>query len=127
MNKIDHLYYINLDKRTDRNVHVLSNVIPFFDCVGGYTRVSGVDMTHENCRHRRAIGCAKSHLHVYETFMRSEHNMVLVVEDDFTPTVSKDVFQDRLKILLDNFKIFELIPSFSEPRISKCFSFTFLE
>lgn len=108
MNSIDHLYYINLDKRTDRNEHVLNNVIPFFDCVDKYTRVSGVDMTHEKCRHRRAIGCAKSHLHTYELFMQSDHNMVLIVEDDFTPTVSKDTFQGRLEVLIDNFPGFSV-------------------
>ena len=108
MNNIEHLYYINLDKRTDRNEHVLSNVIPFFDCADKYTRISGVDMTHELCRHKRAIGCAKSHLHAYELFMRSEHNMVLIVEDDFTPTVTKDVFRSRFKVLVDNFPNFSV-------------------
>lgn len=75
---ISHVYYINLDHRTDRRKHIeaeIRRVLPDVPC----TRIAAV---HD--KDRGYVGCAKSHLKAIETALGDNvAGNVLVLEDDF--------------------------------------------
>jgi len=106
---IDHLYYINLDKRTDRNEHVLSNVLPAFKaCEGEYTRMSATDTTGHGTAGKRASGCTLSHISVYDHAKQNGFKYVIVLEDDFKPTLNSLEIDLRISRLFQNHKNFDV-------------------
>lgn len=84
MNKLDKIYIINLDKRTDRWKHVEQNVIPLIPkkYSNKVIRISAVDHTHYPTREQRAAGCTYSHLGVWKNAIENNYANVLVLEDD---------------------------------------------
>lgn len=90
-----HVYYVNLKRSTQRNQQIrrqLANA----GALHVSTRIEGVDgrklQEHEFRRHvtptcsrfctRSIIGCAMSHLHVWQTFIDSAHEYAVILEDD---------------------------------------------
>ena len=72
-----HIYYINLDKRRDRNSEFLGemarvNVVNFTRIPAIYTPKQG------------ALGCSLSHIKALETFLNSARSTCCILEDDFT-------------------------------------------
>lgn len=107
MQRIEHLYYINLDKRTDRNEHIIKNVLPKINLPNNIiTRVSAVDKTHESNSHLRATGCTMSHLKVYEDVLKCGYKYFVVLEDDFNMVISSREFENRMKRLFEQFPNF---------------------
>ena len=107
--QIEHLYYINLDKRPDRNEHILKNVLPKINLPKNIiTRVSAVDKTHESNSHLRATGCTMSHLKIYEDVLKCGYNYFVVIEDDFNMVVSPEEFENRMKRLFEQFPNFQV-------------------
>lgn len=107
MHKLDHLYYINLDKRPERNEHIVKNVLPKINLPEEkITRVSAVDKTQEPNRHLRATGCTLSHLKIYENVLNCGYKYFMVLEDDFTMVINPVEFEDRMN------RLFEQFPSF---------------
>lgn len=88
---IDHIFFINLDKRVDRLKHI-ENEMQKYDLIaeryaGIYTPESGI------------IGCSLSHLNVLKLAKERGYKNVLILEDDFEFVVSKNDFEilmDRL-------------------------------
>ena len=77
MDTIDCIYYINLDKRTDRNKE-------FLECM------NDLDVPFEKIKRIPAIydqlgclGCTRSHILALETFLASDYNKCIIFEDDF--------------------------------------------
>lgn len=95
MEFIDHIIYINLDKRIDRRKHIEENIIPIFG-IEKVTRLSGIEDKHGS------IGCAKSHIAALELSIINKWNNVLILEDDVSiqPSFYKNL--DSLKKLLHN-------------------------
>ena len=109
MNYFDHCYYINLDKRVDRKNHFLKNVIPFLGLdKKDYTRINAVDTSSEQTTAERASGCSLSHLKTLKLAKQKDYTSVIVLEDDFTPTVSKKTFKKYLKFLYTNYSDFNV-------------------
>ena len=78
---IQHVLYINLDKRTDRREHIESELASMGFCQHDITRVEAIDArsngeTPANC-------CARSHVLAIETAIAAGWDTVLIVEDDF--------------------------------------------
>ena len=69
-------YYINLASRTDRKVHMdqLIQQYPFFSNLQRFNAIS-----HKN----GAMGCSLSHASIIETFLSTNEEMLLLLEDDF--------------------------------------------
>ena len=79
MEIIDAILYINLDYRTDRNTHILSELHKWGIDSSKIHRVDAV------CKTPGALGCGLSHIKALtEAFSHSEWNTVLILEDDFT-------------------------------------------
>lgn len=79
--KIDHIYYINLEHRQDRKDQFLSN-FPSID----ENRITRIDAHYE--KENGAIGCLRSHISALETALKngdkhSKEECVLICEDDF--------------------------------------------
>lgn len=87
---INKLYYINLDKRTDRLKHLEENVLPFIDSTGmEKERISATDHTKYEHISQRGAGCSLSHINVWKDAIANDYNKIIVMEDDFELIVSK--------------------------------------
>jgi glycosyl transferase family 25 len=85
---IDKIIYINLEKRSDRRKEIeeeLNNFnLPFERFEAIETRGFGI------------LGCGKSHLAVLKLAKERGYKNILILEDDFTFTVSKEKFENKL-------------------------------
>lgn len=84
MTMINKLYYINLDKRTDRLKHLEENVLPHLQLLGlERQRVSAIDHTHYDHISQRGAGCSLSHISVWKDAIENNYNKIIIMEDDF--------------------------------------------
>jgi glycosyl transferase family 25 len=85
---IDKIFYINLDKRTDRRNEIEEELLRFglegerYSAI--YTPESGI------------VGCGYSHLNVLKLARDRGYNNVLILEDDFQFIVSKEEFEEEM-------------------------------
>ena len=109
MNLIDHIYYINLDNRPDRNESVLKNTIaPLNVDKDIITRISAVDRTQEKTKSKRAAGCSRSHMNIWKLAIQNNQKFIMIIEDDFIWTRSIDIIKQGIDELFDydrNFNI----------------------
>lgn len=76
MNRIDKFVYINLDKRKDRNEHILKELSRFNVPNEKIIRISALEHP------KGAYGCAKSHIMAMEQFRDSGDEVWCILEDD---------------------------------------------
>ena len=90
---IDHTYYINLKHSTDRRGRIEHEIrkaklsATRIDAVYGpaLKKEDITPWTTKTCGqycNRRLIGCALSHIKTWKTFLQSEHQTALILEDD---------------------------------------------
>ena len=94
--KVDIIYYINLDHRTDRKKEILGE----FDRMGIPTdkivRISAIkDVNYGD------VGCSKSHVKALKQFAESGKSNCIVFEDDFEFSQSRDVVYSMMNALFD--------------------------
>jgi GR25 family glycosyltransferase involved in LPS biosynthesis len=107
MNSIDHVFYINLDRRKDRKEHIEKNVLPFIGIpTKKIYRFPAVDMTKEPSRSKRGAGCSLSHLKCWQIAEKNNYEVIMMIEDDFELIVEQDEFAETLK------KLFDQLPNF---------------
>ncbi len=87
--KIEKVFFINLDKRTDRREEI-ENELKKMDIVAErypaiYTPESGI------------VGCGYSHLNVLKMAKEQNVKNVLILEDDFEFIISKEEFEEELE------------------------------
>jgi GR25 family glycosyltransferase involved in LPS biosynthesis len=75
-------YYINLDRRLDRNEHI-SNLLKDTDLYDFFERVSGEDGINEPDPMLKHRYCAASHKKVFNMAEERNHNTFVIFEDDF--------------------------------------------
>jgi len=96
-NKIDVVYYINLDHRTDRNEEILQE----FEKVGipssKIVRISG-----NYNKQYGDVGCSKSHTDALRRFSQSSYNNCIIFEDDFIFTQSPNEVHTMINKLFEN-------------------------
>lgn len=93
-NNIDKIIYINLEKRPDRRDEMETELTNF--------SLSGERFNAIEFAEFGTVGCMKSHLSVLKLAKERNYKNVLILEDDFTFTVSKEEFEEKLA------KLFEL-------------------
>ena len=88
-NNIDHIFYINLDKRVDRKELFEAELAKY-----GLTaeRFAGIYYPSP----MGTVGCGKSHLQVLELAKLRKYKNVLIFEDDFYFTEPKQLVEDCL-------------------------------
>lgn len=106
---IEQIYYINLDKRTDRNEHIVNKVLPWLKAEKDIIqRISAVDTTNFPTSHLRTTGCTLSHLKVFDNVLNNNYKYFIVIEDDFTPIISSSEFETRINKLFTDFLDFDV-------------------
>jgi len=102
MENIDCIYYINLEHRKDRNEQLLETMkelnVPS-------EKIQRINAIHNNIG---ALGCTKSHILTLETFLKSDHKICLILEDDFTYK-NKDTFWSDIQKVFDTKIPFDII------------------
>ena len=93
MNKIDKIYYINLDSRLDRLEQFTQQINTYFS--GGILearveRFPAIQHSHG------LLGCSMSHLEVIKKAKTAGSRYTLVFEDDFEFIVSRDIFETNI-------------------------------
>ncbi len=93
---IDKIFYINLDRRADRNQHILDmfnecNILPDM-----YERFSAIEEVNG------AMGCTKSHINILQIAKERNYNYILVVEDDLIINDKTNFINNVNKIFEDN-------------------------
>jgi glycosyl transferase family 25 len=79
MSKINAILYINLEHRTDRDVHVRNELRKLCP---DESKIHRIDAVKKN---PGALGCSKSHIKALEyALAHNEWENILIVEDDFT-------------------------------------------
>jgi len=88
-----HIYYINLDKRQDRNKEFLGEMARLN--IVNFTRIPATHMPK-----RGALGCSLSHIKALELFLESTHSECCILEDDFTFVLGQWQVASLFKTLL---------------------------
>lgn len=104
MNKlVDYnVYYINLDERTDRNKHILNELINIFP----KENINRIPAHKHVCG---AVGCTQSHVNVLIQFLKSEKEHCFVFEDDFQFLYPKDdIMNIIMNVLKDSYNVIML-------------------
>lgn len=104
---IDHVYYINLDKREDRRIQVEGELEKLGVPSEKLTRVSAADHTKYQLRSQRGAGCTKSHLEAWTAGFKAGHQTILVLEDDFQLIMDPDAAKNIIS------QAFTLFPNFT--------------
>lgn len=88
---IEHIVYINLDRRPDRKLHIESQ----FDKMGisPYERFTAI----ERPPGQGIVGCGYSHLEVLKQAKLRQLPNVLIMEDDFYFTVSREELRENIR------------------------------
>lgn len=100
INDIKHIFYINLDTRPDRKIHVetqLNNI-----GLSRSQRFNAIKIQNG------AIGCSMSHLKLIETAKSNKWEHILIVEDDILFTNPK-FFKRQLNKFLSNHTEFDIL------------------
>jgi glycosyl transferase family 25 len=109
-NKIDHIIYINLDKRVDRKEQIEGELKKFN--LTNYERFSAIENKNG------AIGCSKSHLEVIKLAKKRGYKNILVLEDDFQFIVSKEKFNQQIN-KLSNINFDVCLLAYNTPNLYK--------
>ena len=86
---IDKIFYINLDKRTDRREQIEAELAKMGLEAERYPAIS--------TPHSGIIGCGYSHLNVLKLARERGYRNVLILEDDFEFVVSKEKMEESLE------------------------------
>jgi hypothetical protein len=103
MDKIDVLYYINLDYRSDRKIDFLDWVEESGFSKEKVNRIEAIGVPG-----RGHIGAYLSHIKTLQTFINSPHNTCIIFEDDYQP-LKIDTFWSDVGLLFECGKDFDLV------------------
>jgi len=94
VDKIEHIFYINLEKRKDRNAEII-NELTKMDLINKTERFNAITNS------RPYLGCCYSHLACLKMAKERKYKNILIFEDDFEFLVSKDYFYKKMEILMN--------------------------
>ena len=92
--KIDKVFYINLEDRTDRKLEIETELYNYG--IVDYERFNAIK--HEAIG---LVGCAKSHVEVLKLAKEREYKRILIFEDDFEFKISKEEFYNCMQKIED--------------------------
>jgi len=92
MENIDSVYFINLDHRKDRLKQFTEQIKDYFT----NTPIIRIPAVLEG-----GIGCTKSHLKMLKLAKSKGEKYIIVFEDDFEFIVSRNVFEEQIKLLFE--------------------------
>ena len=92
-NKLNNVYYINLEKRTDKNEDIKKMLEPICN---GYTRFNAIE------KEKGYIGCSLSHLAVLNIGIEKNLDYIVICEDDFQ-IINHKYLLKHINLIKDNF------------------------
>lgn len=91
---IDKVFYINLDKRTDRRETIEKELIQYnLD----FERFPAVEIGYYGC-----LGCSYSHHNAISLAKERGYKNILILEDDFTFVISPEEFEKQMEEFFDS-------------------------
>lgn len=94
--KVDVIYYINLDHREDRNREILNEFKKMSIPEEKIVRISAIkDVAYGD------VGCSKSHIETLKKFIKSGKKNCIIFEDDFEFSQSKHIVYENMQKLFD--------------------------
>jgi glycosyl transferase family 25 len=93
---LDKIFYINLDKRNDRKDEI-EKELTNYNLFNKSERFPAIYTQEQGC-----VGCSMSHLAVIKIAKERKYKQILILEDDFYFTVSKEEFENQLTIFFDS-------------------------
>lgn len=100
---IDHIFYINLDRRTDRREEI-EQVLTDYDLIGISERFPGI-----NYPGKGIVGCTYSHLETLKLAKERKYKNILIFEDDFYFENSKEEFENKIKHFFETIETYDVI------------------
>ena len=97
-NNIDHIFYINLDRRPDRREEI-ENELAMYGLSEKSERFTAFDTPGKGI-----VGCTYSHLEVIKLAKERQYKNVLILEDDFLFENTKEVFESKLEHFFTEYK-----------------------
>jgi len=94
VDKIDHIFYINLDRREDRRELIEKELIKM-DLISKAERFPAIEHV------KGYVGCSYSHLECIKLAKERKYKNILIFEDDFEFIVTKDYFYKKMEILIN--------------------------
>ena len=105
---VDHIYYINLDSRTDRRAHIENQIKKYLDTnLNHTTRIPGV-VVNNKLKVDGAIGCSTAHYNVMVDAIKHNYNRILVLEDDFEFICDKTKIYEDIHNFINNYPNFDI-------------------
>lgn len=101
MDKIDGIFYVNLDKRTDRRQEIEAELTK--------AGITNFERFPAICTTPGIIGCGLSHLAVLKLARSRGYRNVLIFEDDFEFLVDRDTFWKYMEDLFTEVKSYDVI------------------
>jgi GR25 family glycosyltransferase involved in LPS biosynthesis len=99
---IDKIFYINLDKRTDRREEI-ENELKHANLYNRAERIEAIPTPNQGI-----LGCTMSHLKAIQLAKERDYNNILILEDDFQFTIEKEEFENQLSRLFENMPTFDV-------------------
>lgn len=93
---IDKIFYINLDKRTDRREQI-EEELKQYNLLNNAERFPAIHTPEQGI-----LGCTMSHLAVIKLAKERNYKQVLIVEDDFYFIISKEKFENELNTFFES-------------------------
>jgi hypothetical protein len=91
---IDKVFYINLDKRTDRKEEIEKELTEYkLD----YERFPAVEISYYGC-----LGCSYSHHNAIALAKERGYKNILILEDDFTFVISSEQFEKQMETFFNS-------------------------
>jgi glycosyl transferase family 25 len=116
---VDKVIYVNLESRTDRKAEIENELNNFNIDYERFNAISRPDYG--------IIGCTQSHLEVIKMAKNKRYKNILILEDDFTFTVSKDTFEKQIELLFNSNVNFDIcMLSYNLIKYKKSDEYTFL-
>ena len=104
LNNFDIVYYINLEHRTDRLLHINNELSKTNIDKDKINRIEGVYNKSFGI-----LGCAKSHIIVLEKFIESNKDTCLIFEDDFTFTKEQTLINELIDSFFNSIKSYDVL------------------
>lgn len=95
---IDHIFYINLDRRPDRREEI-EGELSKYGLSEKSERFTAIDRPGKGI-----VGCTYSHLEVIKLAKERQYKNVLILEDDFQFINTKEVFESKLEHFFTEYK-----------------------
>lgn len=106
LNRFDIVYYINLEHRTDRKIHILNELSKTNIYSHKINRIDAVNIPEFG-----QLGCSLSHIKALELFLQTDENIqnCIIFEDDFEFTLPMDITNTLMDKFFEDIKDYNVL------------------